>query len=46
MKLSPSGKVFLGSTLMAFGVGFLADFSVTKASIYISAVLLSVIFFL
>ena len=46
MELSPLSKVFLGSTLIAFGVSVLADFSLTKAALYIGAVLLSVVFFL
>jgi len=46
MKLSPSGNIFLGLVLIALGIALLAEFSLTKAVFYVSAVFLSVLLFL
>lgn len=46
MVLSPSGKMLLGSVLVAFGVLVLTDFSPVGAALYLGAVLISVLFFL
>ncbi len=46
MNLSRPGKIYLGATLIAFGIAILADFSLLKAALYGLAVLLSVTLFL
>ena len=46
MSLSPYGKILLGSVLIAFGITVLGDFSLLAASLYVSAVFLSLLFFL
>ena len=46
MNISPYGKILLGSVLVAVGITVLTDFSLLGAGLYISAVFLSLLFFL
>lgn len=46
MQLSPYGKMILGALIVAFGIAILADFSLWKAAIYVTAVLVSTFLFL
>ncbi len=46
MQLTASGKILLGSVLIAFGIAVLADFSLLKATLYFGVVLISALLFL
>ena len=46
MQLSPYGKMVLGAVIVAFGIVILTDFSLWKALVYITAVLVSALLFL
>lgn len=46
MQLSPYGKMVLGAFIVAFGIAILTDFSLWKAAIYVTAVLVSALLFL